>query len=132
MKKWKLLYLEAFMHPVLICLDEETGIRKVKHDPFGKYVASVTWREGAIEVPEDNPLATTGITFKNIEAATPSSIAHASLHLVYDIFDIKGVPISYDNQKTVAYHLGWLVSEITDYIESYKKWQKKENARKKK
>lgn len=54
------------------------------------------------------------------EKPTPGFIAHECLHVVTDIFNDNGIPITHENDEAMAYTLGCLVDLVT--TEVGKKW----------
>lgn len=50
----------------------------------------------------------------------PSVIAHESTHLAIAVLDYAGIPISVENQETLAYLTGYCTEQVTKYLDKYK------------
>jgi len=49
-----------------------------------------------------------------------NTLHHECLHLVYYIFEHKGIPSDFDNQETVCYYQGYWVRKLTNIMKGKK------------
>lgn len=106
------IVIPLFQHEIYVyySLDEYTG------DDYPKGSSAVTWDVVA-------GVHSTTIVFKHWSIA---NAAHEATHAVCAMLKHVGVPITYDNQESLAYPIGYLVEEI---IKGKEKWDVKRSAK---
>lgn len=68
----------------------------------------------------DNGASIVGVAFKDLKAATHSTIAHEAVHAAWRTLDIVGARVDSDNHEALAYLVGWFVTEITKFVDAYR------------
>lgn len=70
-------------------------------------------------------LAYIGVVFGGVEDADANTIAHEAVHAAWRCLQWVGITVSVDNQEALAYLVGWVAQQITDFVEPHRKAKRK-------
>lgn len=65
------------------------------------------------------------IAFREDKYMTTPIIAHECVHAAWDVLELAGVKVKFNNHEALAYMTEYLVKEVTAYVDDYFKHKKK-------
>ncbi|AXF51336.1 hypothetical protein WELLINGTON_208 [Erwinia phage Wellington] len=66
-----------------------------------------------------------GVVFENVNAADANTVAHEAVHAAWRTLEWVGIKATVDNQEALAYLVGWVAQEITDFVTPHRKAKRK-------
>lgn len=70
-------------------------------------------------------LAYIGVVFGCVEEADANTIAHEAVHAAWRCLQWVGITVTVDNQEALAYLVGWMAQQITDFVTPHRKARRK-------